>query len=144
MTYLAHLLYTSHSTQRVTTDDLRTLTAESAARNHSVAVTGMLLYSAGTFLQLLEGRARILDALMKRIAIDPRHTDVRVLIHAPAPQRLFPRWYMGALDLDTAGTADDRARVSAALSEGLGQVEAGQRALTVLREFRRLLPARHG
>ena len=144
MSYLTHLLYASRATQRVTADDLRTLAAQSAERNHSVAVTGMLLYSAGSFLQLLEGRAPTLDALMKRIALDPRHTDVRVLLRATAPQRLFPRWYMGGLNLDTAGSTRERARVAAALSEEIGQGDAGARALAALREFRRLLPARPG
>ncbi len=142
MNYLTHLLYTSRATQPVTASELRTLAAQSTERNHSVAVTGLLLYSAGSFLQLLEGRAPTVDALMKRIALDPRHTDVRVLLRAEAPQRLFPRWYMGLLDLDTDGSEADRARLAEALRDGLEQREAGDRALAALREFRRLLPAR--
>lgn len=142
MSYLTHLLYTSRACQRFTPEDLRSLSVQSTERNHSVSVTGMLLYSAGSIVQLLEGRARTLDALMKRIALDSRHTDVRVLLRAGAPRRLFPRWYMGVLDLDTLGSARDRARLSAALLEGLDQHEAGERAMSALREFRRLLPDR--
>ncbi len=140
MSYLTHLLYTSRATEPLTPADLHTLSSQSAKRNHSVSVTGMLLYSAGCFIQLLEGREPTLDALMKRIALDARHTDVRVLLHERAPRRLFPRWYMGVLNLDVAGTAQDRAQIQEALVEGLGRDESAERSMTALREFRRLLP----
>jgi hypothetical protein len=141
MIYLTHLLYVSRATSVVSADDLNALSARSAVRNSSASVTGMLLYSRGSFLQLLEGRAAVLDALFKRILADPRHTDVQVLLKAPAPNRLFPRWYMGALNLDLTGTQVDRDRLAEALRERPDPPPSGERVLAVLREFRHQLPA---
>ncbi len=44
--------------------------------------------------------------------------------------------------LDTVGTEQDRDQVAEALREGLAQDDSAERAMTALREFRRLLPAR--
>ena len=92
MDYLTHLLYVSRATAPVWADELNALAAGCAARNRSGSVTGILLYGSCSFLQLLEGRAAPLDGLWKRILVDPRHTDVQVLLKAPAQQRLFPGW----------------------------------------------------
>lgn len=142
MRYLTHLLYTSRATFPFTQKELRTLAADSADRNHSVAVTGILLYSAGSFLQLLEGRAQTLDALMKRILQDERHTDVTELLRAPASGRLFSKWHMGVLNLDVDGSELDRSRLAEVLKQGQDeQGSSGTRALAVLRDFREQLPS---
>lgn len=142
MVYLTHLLYTSRATVPFTQKDLHTLSAESAERNHSVAVTGILLYSAGSFVQLLEGREQTLNALMTRIVQDTRHTDVSVLLRAQASRRVFPRWHMGVLNLDVDGSALDRLRLAEVLQQGQHEPgSSGVRALAALREFRDQLPS---
>lgn len=140
MDYLTHLLYVSRATTPIWADELNALAAGCAARNRSGSVTGILLYGSGTFLQLLEGRAAPLDGLWKRILGDPRHTDIQVLLRAPAHERLFPRWYMGALNLDLACTQVDRDRLADALRDGPGRPPSSERVLAVLRDFRRQLP----
>jgi len=139
--YLTHLLYVSRATSPVSTEELNTLAARGAIRNHSASVSGMLLYSDGSFLQLLEGRDTTLEALFNRIRADPRHTDLQVLLKAPASKRLFARWYMGALNLEVTGTQVDRDRLADALIDGPDRVPSGERVLAVLRDFRNQLPA---
>jgi hypothetical protein len=55
----------------------------------------MLLYRDGEFVQILEGDAEHVGALMARITADPRHHDVRVLLEEPLHARRFAEWTMG-------------------------------------------------
>jgi hypothetical protein len=67
------------------------------ARHH---VTGMLLYIQGAFLQMLEGEAPHVDALYERIAKDPRHRDVTLLIRQNVGERGFADWTMDYTTVD--------------------------------------------
>jgi len=55
----------------------------------------MLLYSERGFFQILEGAPEDVDALMARIATDPRHRAVTVIIREPIARRSFGDWTMG-------------------------------------------------
>ena len=138
---LSHLLYVSRAAADFTDVELRELSLQCARRNHACAVTGLLIYSAGWFVQLLEGRETTLEALFKRISSDARHTEVQVLLREPVASRLFPRWSMGILNLDVDGTTLDRERLHALLKVGAQDSNTGAHAIALLREFRRQLPA---
>jgi hypothetical protein len=60
----------------------------------------MLLYKNGEFMQALEGPDKEVTALAERIAKDPRHRDVRVILKTAARQREFPDWTMGFRNLN--------------------------------------------
>ena len=49
------------------------------------------------YLQFLDGEAVIVDALYQKIEKDPRHTDVKMLVHEPISQRGYPKWSMALL-----------------------------------------------
>lgn len=55
----------------------------------------MLLYAHGSFMQVLEGEAEIVDETLARIARDPRHQDLTVIAHHPVASREFATWAMG-------------------------------------------------
>ena len=74
---------------------LADLLAQSRASNHDHDLTGMLLYRRGRFFQVLEGPEEAVDELMTKIACDPRHTDVRVLLTENLEERRFSEWTMG-------------------------------------------------
>lgn len=59
-------------------------------------LTGALAVNDGWFLQVIEGPSAALDALLRRLADDPRHTDVDVLSRRSVSGRLFPDWSMVA------------------------------------------------
>ena len=63
------------------------------------AITGALGFSGRTYVQLLEGPAPSLDALLAQLHADPRHTGLEVLVRAPAGGRLLPGWSMARADL---------------------------------------------
>jgi hypothetical protein len=65
----------------------------------------MLVYQAGTFLQVLEGEKEAVETIFSRIERDTRHGDIRVLNrNVSRPQRrAFGEWSMGFADVK--GTA---------------------------------------
>jgi len=94
------LIYTSRSTQEVSSESLQELASVSSRNNAATGVTGLLLYGAGNFLQVLEGRKPVLEMLYKRICVDSRHESCELLHKGERDDRLFPNWNMGALNLD--------------------------------------------
>ncbi len=96
------LVYSSSATQEFWPDDLFRLVETSRRKNALRAVTGMLLFRDGQFLQLLEGPEREVMSVFELVKRDPRHTGVKVLLSEAVPERQFPEWTMGFERLDEA------------------------------------------
>ncbi len=62
-------------------------------------VTGILLYSEGSFFQVLEGEPETIDNLFAGISRDERHQQVTVIIREPISRRAFGDWTMGYTDI---------------------------------------------
>lgn len=69
--------------------------ATARRRNPEVNVTGALLFNEDWFVQLLEGEYDAVHSTFNRIALDPRHEAVELLVDKAATGRLFPEWSMG-------------------------------------------------
>jgi len=54
-----------------------------------------LLYTKGSFFQVLEGEPAVVDATFDRITRDPRHDKITVIIREPIAERSFEDWSMG-------------------------------------------------
>ena len=80
--------------------DLAELLAQARANNERKAITGMLLYKDGRFIQLLEGHEEQVQASFDRIRKDDRHTAVELLWLRYAQYRDFPDWTMGFINAD--------------------------------------------
>ncbi len=89
-----HLIYMSRASTPPTTHDLVDLLRQSQHANNQAGVTGLLLYSEGRFIQLLEGEAAAVQATYARILRDPRHHAIHKLADRAVPERLFPAWSM--------------------------------------------------
>lgn len=76
------------------------------SRQHNAAlnISGVLLYSEGTFIQVLEGRDGVIDALYSRIQADQRHKNVMKLIDEPITEKSFAQWLMGFAVTDVEKT----------------------------------------
>ena len=103
---IMRLLYVSQATAAMSSSDLIKLMDQCADKNSHRDVTGMLLYSAGNFLQVLEGPGPTLESLYGTISKDARHQTVERLIFQEAPDRFFANWHMGLLNLDTMAPLD--------------------------------------
>ena len=68
---------------------------ESAQRNNAErGISGFLIYNGRNFLQLVEGEQAALMSLMAKLARDPRHSGMLVLIDEPIEARSCPSWSM--------------------------------------------------
>jgi len=94
-TQLVTLVYSSSAAQPFRESALEQLLSEFRLANATRSITGMLLFRDGRFVQVLEGARRIVTDLAERIARDPRHEDMRVLLVEPIEARRFPTWTMG-------------------------------------------------
>ena len=78
---------------------LRRIVMTSMGNNRLVDVTGLLVAHEGWFLQVLEGPAPAVSALVARIGRDPRHRELKVLASGPEDARMFQDWNMAGAKL---------------------------------------------
>jgi hypothetical protein len=97
---LSQVVYLSRDRMRL--EDIDDLVTASARRNARHGITGVLLFGGGHFLQVLEGPPEAVEALVGRIAADPRHIDFEVLLRRPVSDRQFQHWGMVLAGLDGA------------------------------------------
>jgi len=62
--------------------------------NASAQITGVLTFHNGAFAQILEGPEPALRELLRRITVDTRHYNLRVLADGPINQRSSADWSM--------------------------------------------------
>lgn len=97
------LLYTSTAKHAMAQSELDTI-LESAQRNNAkVGVTGFLIFDGKSFIQLLEGGERDVQAVYKKILDDPRHSQVEPLLQDMKPTRSLSNWAMAYTQLDSKG-----------------------------------------
>jgi len=92
--WIESVTYRSEAARPPSPSDLEAMLARARARNHSIGVTGMLLYDGGRFLQTLEGPPAALDQVWSSILRDPRHGGIEILSRHIVPSRLFSGWDM--------------------------------------------------
>ncbi len=97
---LSKLIYASQATRPMIAAELTALLATARANNERMRLTGLLLYSNQSFLQVLEGEGDALDEVYDAISKDPRHEKLRLLMRAPADRRRYPEWSMGFEHVD--------------------------------------------
>lgn len=95
---LVRLLYASRATAAVDHDTLLAILKKSKANNPALGVTGVLCFSDGIFLQVLEGGRVAINRLYNRIVTDPRHSDVVLLSYDEIGERRFAGWSMGQVN----------------------------------------------
>jgi hypothetical protein len=108
---LTRLIYASHARPGLGYAELNAIITVAAARNEENGISGILCYSAGAFLQALEGRRPAVNQLYNRIVRDPRHTDCEILSSGPTDTRSFIDWSMKMVSWDEAYTPQRRALV---------------------------------
>ena len=99
------VIYGSRAVTAFDPDDLLALLETARRRNAALDVTGMLLYSSGSFLQALEGEADAVHEVYTRIVADPRHTALRILADTRVAGRRCAGWSMGFELVDGAELA---------------------------------------
>jgi hypothetical protein len=135
MAALIHLIYASASTRPIAEEEILRLLAGARRHNREIGVTGMLLYAEGSFFQVLEGEAAVVEELFEVICRDGRHERITRIIREPIHNRAFGDWSMAY----TGATPEQLATIEGLndfFSEGtcLADIDAG-RAMKLLRAF---------
>jgi hypothetical protein len=142
-TGLVATVYVSQAAVAFSSAALGELAERAAAHNATIGVTGVLLYSGGHFIQLLEGPPLEVTRLYNRIAADHRHAHVRRVAFGLVAKRAFPGWHMGVLDVDSSQHLD-RAALTDAFEEVAGGPVDIRHAVALLDRFAKLLPRPQG
>jgi len=96
---MLQIVYVSAVRQSYTTPAALELLGESLARrNKAEAVSGVLLFRAGTFFEVLEGPEQVINRIFELIRTDEQHGHIRVLVRRYIHKREFENWSMSVID----------------------------------------------
>jgi hypothetical protein len=97
---LSRLIYKSTAAAEVVSNRvLREIEGQASAANTKKGITGLLVLTGDTFLQVLEGPALDVTALFGNIIADKRHRAVELVTFQPIGGRSFDAWSMRTVDL---------------------------------------------
>jgi hypothetical protein len=102
---LVRLLYASRAVPAIDQEELVAILKKSKANNPALGVTGVLCFSEGIFMQVLEGGRSAVNKLYNKIATDPRHTQVELLCYQEIGERHFAGWSMGQVNVSRLNPA---------------------------------------
>ena len=102
---LVRLLYASRAVPALDQEELVSILKKSKANNPALGVTGVLCFSEGIFMQVLEGGRSNVNKLYHRIATDSRHTQVELLCYEEIGERRFAGWSMGQVNVSRLNPA---------------------------------------
>jgi len=88
------LCYVSEPVREFSREELDTMLHHFRKNNRKLGITGLLLYRARSFCQLLEGEEAVVTALFEQIKSDNRHRYVTVVYQEPIESRSFSDWSM--------------------------------------------------
>jgi hypothetical protein len=97
---MIHCIYASRATANPSEAEIQRLLARARNINGERGITGMLLLIEGSFFQVLEGDAEMVDKTYETIARDARHDRVTLIIREPISKRSFGEWSMGFTAVD--------------------------------------------
>lgn len=89
------LTYVSTVSADLDADQLIALLDVVRPKNRRAGITGMLLYSDGNVIQVLEGPDHAVETVFATIQDDPRHHGIIVIVRDQIDERSFPDWSMG-------------------------------------------------
>jgi hypothetical protein len=140
---MRRLIYLSDATSPPTWSTLEQITRGAQRNNRQLEITGLLIYSSGHFIQMLEGPPGTVGRLYDKISVDPRHRDLETLLDQHDCERLVADWSMAMLNLERADQVQrDRFRTLVDDVRNADEADGASRELAVrlLKEFRQQLP----
>ena len=96
---MIQLTYASREVRPFSRQEIGELLSACRRANDAHQVTGMLLYSEGSFFQVLEGEKESVDRVFSRVSADDRHHKITTIVREKAPRRSFGDWTMGYVGL---------------------------------------------
>lgn len=110
---------------------------EKFRKNNAIAeITGILLYTDGSYFQILEGNKDVVEKLFETISKDQRHKKITKIIIEPIEVRSFADWTMGHPKLTIKELAEIPG-LNDFYSDGYSYLELGEgRAKALLAAFK--------
>lgn len=93
------LIYRSEPTSPLNWEQVREILVQSEVRNEERGITGILLATKHSFLQVIEGKYETVNKLFMKIVADPRHHNIQLISFDLIDSRLFSGWGMKGLGL---------------------------------------------
>ncbi|WP_448698570.1 BLUF domain-containing protein [Mucilaginibacter sp. AW1-3] len=90
-----YLIYVSSSSRVLDAEDLKQLLVNIKYQYTKSGITGMMLYSKGTFFQALEGEEEQLESAFEKLQFDEIQKGVIRLKSGREESRTFTDWSMG-------------------------------------------------
>lgn len=131
--HLVSLVYTSTAVNPFDAVELDELLEHARRFNDEHAISGILLYRDGRFIQVIEGPDDEVHDLMARIEADARHEQVRILFTEPIDRRRFAEWTMGYQALSARESSD-----RAGFRDSFHDLDAGSSDDRIVRALREL------
>jgi hypothetical protein len=94
MSSLVALLYVSQMSGS-DSGSVEEIRKQSQLNNERDGVTGLLLFDGQAFCQYVEGPARAIADLLRRLQQDSRHKGMRILHYGAIAQQSFAGWRLG-------------------------------------------------
>ena len=92
---LRTICYVSTAVPTLDQDQLETLYSQVITNNLGLKITGVLLFSQGNFMQIMEGDTAVIDQIYQKISKDERHHHLFKLIDRTVDQRIFENYSNG-------------------------------------------------
>ncbi|MEZ5667932.1 MAG: BLUF domain-containing protein [Alphaproteobacteria bacterium] len=102
------LVYISAAARTITDVDIAAILSAADRNNARKQLTGVLLFTGEAFLQVLEGPADQVAAMLDLIRADTRHSNMIVLLDRSIAARQFGDWTMGYNRIDPSVSIDGR------------------------------------
>ena len=112
------LTYTSWARPGIRSDEVDAIISSARINNPLDGITGVLIFNGAAFLQILEGGQSAVDDLARRLASDPRHSNMSIRDERLISARTFPDMSMAYLRLED-GKFDGETAVKRALERDL-------------------------
>lgn len=97
---MLQVVYVSTATKFMMIEDLQALLEKSRVKNKEKDITGILLYSNRTFIQVLEGDNANVKELYDVIIKDERHENCTLIQEVEIDEKSFGNWSMGFRNLE--------------------------------------------
>lgn len=97
---LVRCLYASRAVEPLPSNALDRIIEKSRLNNPPRGITGLLCYSNGYFVQVLEGGREPVSGLLGTLYTDNRHTALQLLLFEEISERYFGNWTMGKVQID--------------------------------------------
>ncbi len=91
---MKRIIYKSRAAPSIKADDIAKILAASRVNNKGTGVTGLLVYTRGHFLKVLEGLDHLVDRTYARIKNDKRHTLCELIAEDQIFEPDFGEWLM--------------------------------------------------